>query len=110
MLLSCSHYAVCLTTHERAANILGCLIRCLIRFGMSKATIKPCCKQNFNQVVPLHLQALEEQFPETPLMPQNSELREEVDEVCKHASEVQIFVKPDEEGWTRFGCVAKGRG
>ena len=35
------------------------------------------------------LQALEEQFPETPLMPQNSDLREEVDEVCKQASEVQ---------------------
>ena len=37
----------------------------------------------------LHLQALEEQFPETPLLPHNSELRQEVDEACSQASEVQ---------------------
>ena len=35
------------------------------------------------------MQALEEQFPDTPLLPHNSELREEVVEACKHASEVQ---------------------
>lgn len=34
------------------------------------------------------MQALEEQFPDTPLLPHNSELREEVDDVCQQASEI----------------------